>query len=126
MCSYRTLKLGTVTINNPLQYIDPSGEEWVPTGDSSNPYSWVDSCDGVEGDCHVTVSAAVGDSLRVYGSQNAEDITNFAPNENSYLDLNLLAQHPDANFEVQPGLSDSFLNLEDSAALYNFTGKYGE
>jgi hypothetical protein len=69
----------TYALNNPLRYVDPNGELWVASGNANNPYSWVDQC-GEKQTCYEAVAAGVGGNLRVYGSQNAQDITNYAAN----------------------------------------------
>jgi RHS repeat-associated protein len=35
------------TLNNPLRFVDPTGELWVESGNKDNPYTWVDTCPAV-------------------------------------------------------------------------------
>ena len=72
------------TLNNPLRYVDPNGELWVASGDSSNPYSWVDQC-GDNQKCYDSRAAVIGNQVRIYGSQDANDITNYAANKYGYI-----------------------------------------
>jgi hypothetical protein len=64
-------------LNNPLRYVDPNGELWIASGDANNPYSWADECHKNQ-TCYESAAAAVGRNLRVYGSENAQAITNYA------------------------------------------------
>jgi hypothetical protein len=64
----------TYVRNNPLALIDPTGLDWVASGNASNPYSWVDKCEeGVV--CYKSVAAIVSGNLSIYGSSNAKDVT---------------------------------------------------
>ncbi len=60
------------TINKPLRYIDPTGELWVGSGNSTDPYTWVDKC-GKGQTCYDAIASVIGSQLRVYGSQDAKD-----------------------------------------------------
>ncbi len=112
------------TLNNPLRYIDPNGELWIASGDANDPYSWVDECQKKQ-TCYQSVAAVVGSGVRVYGSQNANDVTNYAANKSGYINLNDLAAHPDANFEVKTS-AHSYLSLKNAAGFFNTAEQYGE
>jgi hypothetical protein len=70
----------------------------VASGDANNPYSWVDECQKNQ-TCYTTVAANVGGNLRVYGSANAQAITNYTANKDGMIDVAALAGNADANFQ---------------------------
>jgi len=111
------------TINNPLRYIDPDGELWVASGDSNNPYSWVDEC-AQNQTCYDSVGAVVGNSLRLYGSSNAQDITNIRANAYGMVDLNDIDQQHDAAFDVNSHTEYSYVSLQTGADFFNFIQDY--
>lgn len=115
----------TYVLNNPLGLIDPDGELWVASGNSSNPYSWVDQC-GKGQTCHNAVAASVSGSLRVYGSYNANDITNYAANTYGMVDMVAVSQHHDAEFisKQTPGEQENYLGAKQGAALFNVAEAY--
>ena len=117
----------TYAVNNPLQYVDPNGELWVASGDANNPYSWVDECQKKQ-ICYESVAAGVAGNLRVYGSQNAQDITTYAANDHGLINIADLVNHPDANFEsIQtPGREENYLGIGQAAALFNVAEAYGQ
>jgi hypothetical protein len=105
-------------LNNPPRYVDPNGELWVASGDANNPYSWVDKC--AEGQtCLETVATVVGRNLRVYGSGNAQAITNYAANGNGLINVATLAGNADANFESvqRPGMEENYLGVSQAAVV---------
>jgi RHS repeat-associated protein len=112
-------------LNNPLRLIDPTGELWVSSGDTANPYSWVDQC-GQGQTCYNTVAASIGTSVRVYGSNNSGDISNYDSNDHGVVDLNAVAGQHNAAFEVNGGANndDRFTTSETAAAFFNGTAAY--
>jgi RHS repeat-associated protein len=116
----------TYALNNPLRYVDPNGELWAASGDANNPYSWVDECQKNQ-TCHATVAANVGGNLRVYGSANAQAITNYTANEHGMINVVTLAGNADANFEsIQTaGREENYLGVGQAAALFNVAATYG-
>jgi RHS repeat-associated protein len=116
----------TYALNNPLRYVDPNGELWVASGRADNPYSWVDECEKNQ-TCYTSVAANVRGNLRVYGSQNAQDITNYGANEYGMINVVTLAGHADSNFEsIQTaGREENYLGVGQAAALFNVAAAYG-
>lgn len=111
------------TVNNPLRYIDPTGELWVPSPSGGGAYTWVDKCS--EGQtCYVTAAMAVDGTVRIYGSKSAEDIKNYEANKEGYVDLSEVAKHPDAAFEFKSGVDASYLSLEAASGFFNLTAHY--
>lgn len=117
----------TYTLNNPLKYIDPNGELWISSDDANNPYSWVDECEENQ-TCYETIAANVAGNLIVYGSQNAQDITNYAANEHRMIDVLALSGHADANFQsIQTaGREENYLGAAQARALFNVSLAYGQ
>ena len=117
----------TYALNNPLRYVDPNGELWISSGDANNPYSCVDKC-GEKQTCYEAVAAGVGGNLRVYGSENAQDVTNYTANANGLINAATLAGHADANFEsIQTaGREENYLGVAQAAALFNVAEAYGQ
>ena len=109
-------------LNNPLALVDPFGELWQETLDSTSPYTWVDTC-GDEATCYESVAAPVGASLVVYGSSGAADMTTLSPNGNGVVDLAPLSSHPDAGFEFKGGAA-TFLMADAAAAFWNTAAQY--
>jgi len=112
------------TLNNPLRYTDPTGELWVASSDSNNPYSWVDEC-GQNQTCYDSRAAVIGNQLRVYGSQSADDVADYTANKKGYISLTALADDPDANFEVKAG-AQSYLSLKNAVGFFNTAEQFGE
>lgn len=112
-------------LHNPLRYVDPNGELWIASGDANNPYSCVDECEKNQ-TCYENVAAVVGASVRVYGSRNAPDITNYTSNENGVVNIAGLAGHVDVRFEVAGGqrYPEEYLAPSQAAALFNVARDY--
>ena len=119
----------TYVLNNPMKYVDPNGELWTASGNADDPYSWVDECEEHQ-TCYETIAARIVKKklLRVYGSLNAKDITNYETNEHGLIDVEALSDHHNANFtSVQtPGLEENYLGLAQAAALFNVAARYGQ
>jgi len=115
------------SLNSPLAYVDPNGELWVASGNANDPYSWVDQC-GKGQTCFDAVAAGVAGNLRVYGSANAQDISNYTANKSGLINVAALADHPDANFEsIQTaGREENYLGVSQAAALFNVAEAYGQ
>ena len=116
-------------LNNPLVFIDPTGELWIASGNAGNPYQWVDTCpEG--GTCYETVAASVtaDDDVTyavVYGANGSDDINAYRPNEYGMIDLRVIATNPSAEFGVRREPTDErFANVETTVALYNATEYY--
>ncbi len=113
------------TLNNPVRYVDPSGELWTPAGDGT--YSWVDAC--AEGQtCHNSVAAVSknDNALLVYGSKDSTDIQSYFANGSGNIDLREVAlESHDANFELKRG-AQGYLSLANAAAFFNVAENYSE
>jgi RHS repeat-associated protein len=119
----------TYVLNNPLLYIDPSGELWVRNTADGNakdqPYMWVDKCS--EGQtCYNVVAYNSGTGVTIYGSNNSQDITNYTANDNGMINLRDLSSHHDAQFIVADGQSrpEEFASTQASTALFNIAYEY--
>jgi RHS repeat-associated protein len=121
----------TYVLNNPLVFIDPTGLLWIASGDAGNPYRWVDECPQ-GGTCHESVASVVNlnrtNYAVVYGSNNAQDITAYAPNQDGMIDLSVLDNHHNAQFGVRDGNQNSerYTNAETAATLFNATRDYAD
>jgi len=120
-------------LNNPLRFIDPSGLLWKASGDSANPYQWVDSC-GDGQTCYEAISANVGGNLRVYGSAGDFDVfdvqsrlVNYSTAHGDYssdlVDVSFLFTNPDAHVADHQDIKENYLQVDLAAALFN-TGHY--
>jgi hypothetical protein len=111
-------------LNNTLRCIDPNGELWIASGDTSRPYSWVDECENGKV-CYTSVAAALKGGVRVYGSQNAKDIKDYTPNENGMIDLADMASNADSRFSIPGGTKnpDRFTTAEAAAAWFSATAQ---
>jgi hypothetical protein len=114
----------TYVLNKPFVYVDPSGEDWEATGDKDNPYKWINKCADGQENCFKVVSAQVGNSLRVYGSKDEEDVTNYRANKSGMIDMRDVAKHHDAEFVVKSGANRPFLNPTTGSALFNVAHLY--
>ncbi len=112
-------------LNNALRFVDPDGELWVASGNSSDPYSWVDSCAKSQ-TCFTSAAANIGRDLRVYGSTNAQDISNYGANRSGMIDLNTVAGQHDAEFLVKGGCEnlERFASADAAAGLFNVARDY--
>jgi RHS repeat-associated protein len=113
-------------LNNPLAFIDPTGELWIASGNANNPYRWVDRCpEG--GTCFEAVAAAVANGVTVYGSRDANDITPYNSNANGVVNATDIANHRDAKYEsvadTQPH-PENFLSPTVAAGLFNAARVY--
>jgi|GEM_PF-754967 len=117
----------TYSLNNPFRFVDPNGELWVASGDANNPYSWVDECQQDQ-KCYETIAVVMGNNLRVYGSENAQAITNYAANAHGLINVATLAGNADANYEsIQTrGREENYLGVSQAAALFNVAAAYGQ
>lgn len=116
-------------LNNPLVYIDPTGLLWIASGDANNPYRWVDECPQ-GGICYQSIAAVVNinntHQAVVYGSNDANDITVYAPNQDGMIDLSILDNHHNAQFEVRDGVDNNerYANAETASGLFNAARDY--
>lgn len=104
----------TYVLNNPLAFVDADGELWISTGDTKNPYSWVDKC-GKGQTCYTSTAAVVGDQLRVYGDRDVADVNNYG--KNSMVDLKELAANSSSKFGVAK-TDQRFLSLNAARDLF--------
>jgi RHS repeat-associated protein len=113
-------------LNNPLVYIDPTGELWVAADDTGTRYNWVDTCpEGAT--CYESIAVANESSVLIYGSRDQNDLTMELANENGLIDLSVMATHPDSQFESAAGPAndpETYLNPTNAAALFNATRMY--
>jgi RHS repeat-associated protein len=120
-------------LNNPLRFIDPTGLLWTSSGDSANPYRWVDNC-GDDQVCYNAVAANVGGNLRVYGSAGDFDVfdvqsrsVDYATTHGDYsadlVDASFLFNNPDAHFRDHQDIKENYLQVDVAAALFN-AGQY--
>jgi hypothetical protein len=79
------------------------------------------------------VSANVEGNLRVYGSKDEKDITNYNANPNRMIDMREVAKHHDAQFVFNPASGnpctksngcEPYLNPATGAALFNVAYVY--
>jgi RHS repeat-associated protein len=113
-------------LNNPLRFIDPTGMAWMQSEGST--WEWVNSCGGLAPDvnCRSAVAVQTQQGVTVYGSTNANDITQYASNDAGVVDVSVIAQHHDSNFLIGPQtVEENYLNPQAAAALFNVAGDYG-
>jgi RHS repeat-associated protein len=116
-------------LSQPFTCIDPDGEDWVKnTGEDKdkNPYIWIDKCAEGQKDCYKVVAVNVGGNLRVYGSKDEKDITNYNANKSGMIDMREVAKHHDAEFIVKPGAGEPYLNARTGSALFNVAYQYSQ
>ena len=114
----------TQSLNNPLRFVDPDGESWIP-GDGGT-YSWVDGCEGQGENCKDYVANAESGNLVIYGSNNSQDITTVNANQSGVVDLSDVENQHDADFNVKDGASNAerFTSPEAAAGLFNAARDY--
>jgi len=117
----------TYALNSPLRYIDPDGELWVETGNNEAPLRWVDQCSQGQ-TCYDVVVFTSPDNLRIYGSNNAQDITTYRANADGMINLRALSAHHDANFVVADGqnVPEEFVSSNTAGHLFTVTRNYGK
>jgi RHS repeat-associated protein len=115
----------TYVLNNPLYYVDPDGELWVASGNQDSPFTWVDKC-GEGQNCFTIALAFNNNTLRVYGSNNADDITNYQANASGMIDIRDLSRHHDAKFIVANGqrVPEEFLSTNTATYLFAVAHNY--
>jgi RHS repeat-associated protein len=118
----------TYGLNNPLMFIDPTGEEWNIAGNAGNgnpSMEWVDTC-GFADDCIKTAAVANGNNVTVYGTLGADDVTTYAANSKGYVDVSEMASNSGANFSFQSGVTNSFASPQSAAGLFDAAAAYGQ
>jgi RHS repeat-associated protein len=117
-------------LNNPLELTDPTGETWnLASGaadESSNP-TWTDHC-GVADQCINTIALTNSDnSISVYGTAGANDVSTYSPNDSGMISLTDLAANPDSQFVISPQkYAENYLDPSAASALYNVSATYHE
>ncbi len=113
-------------MNNPLRFVDPTGESWLSSGRADNPYMWVDTCADFDGmGCLEAVAVAIGDTVRIYGSGGRNDITVIRPPMASELiDVNDIANHPDSSLVNVQEEHEDFLSAKNAAGLFSVSVGY--
>ncbi len=112
-------------LNNPLELVDPSGELWnislaIP--------KWEDEC-SKGATCVDTIALNnTQDSVTVYGSQGADDITTYSANDEGMINMRDVSSNPSAQFEVAIGQPhpEEYLNPQAATGLYNIAEVYHE
>jgi RHS repeat-associated protein len=108
-------------LNNPLLYVDPTGELWVSSGNANNPYSWVDKCN-LDQTCYEAIAASLNGNLRIYGASSKDDISIYDQNKTHMVDLGEVAANDDSKFSLKnPKMKDRFTTSEAAAAWFNAT-----
>jgi RHS repeat-associated protein len=110
-------------LNNPLRYIDPNGELWVSSGNSADPYSWVDTC-GQKQTCYEQIATQVGENVIIYGPNDANDKQTISPNDYGYIDLDAVAGASGAYFKFQSGVTAIWGSPQTAVDLYNAASDY--
>ena len=109
-------------LNNPLILIDPLGELWMMVG--TDKVQWVDKCPEKTTCYEVLVFNGELQNgtgwIRIFGSRNQNDITDYYSNANGQIDLNQLAAHHDAKFIIAQGqnIPEEFLSARAAATLF--------
>lgn len=108
-------------LNNPLRFIDPTGEIWVQ---ANGGWDWADECpEG--GTCRGTVAQAVGNTVTVYGANSRDDISTYQANTNGVVNVADIANNIYADFTVAPQqVAENYLNPATAAALFNVADQY--
>jgi RHS repeat-associated protein len=115
----------TYVLNNPLFFIDPNGELWIIVEGQQNP-QWVDKCPK-NTICYTALALEnENKGLNVYGSKNADDITEYDGNKDGQIDVRKLSQHPDAQFIVADGqnVPEEYLSVNAAGSLFNIAELY--
>jgi hypothetical protein len=85
----------------------------------------VNKC-GFADDCIKTAAVANNNSVTVYGTLGADDVTNYAANSNGYVDVSQMTSNSGANFSFQPGVSSTFATPQTAAGLFDAAAAYGQ
>ncbi len=117
----------TYVLNNPLRFVDPTGEEWNVAGSNGGSPSleWTDTC-GVADDCIKTAAVSNQSGITVYGTLGADDVTNYNVNSKGFVNLADVAGNSGANFAFQPGVTATFASPQTAAGLFNAAAEYGQ
>ena len=114
-------------LNNPLKFIDPTGEEWNVAGQNGGTptLEWTDTC-GVADQCIQTAAVANQNGVTVYGTLGADDVNNYGVNSKGYVDLSDMAGSSGPNFGFQNGVDATYATPQTGAGLYNAAAAYGQ
>jgi hypothetical protein len=114
-------------LNNPLELIDPTGEEWnLGNGLDEARATWTDQC-GVADDCIRTIAIAdvSTKSVTVYGENGAGDVSTYGANESGVINVKDVAKNPNSEFEVAVQQHpEDYLSPKATAALFNTATSY--
>jgi len=114
----------TYVLNNPLELIDPTGEEWNLKG--SNSAEWVGQC-GVADDCIKTMAISDNKGVTVYGTDGASDVNRYDANDKGMVNVADVAKNDDSQFQVAPQQHpENYLSPEATSALFNTAEAYHE
>jgi RHS repeat-associated protein len=111
------------TLNNPLKFIDPSGECWVASPSGNGQFDWMNS-PNIGQNCYDAVGTTSGNTLILYGSNDKNDITRIDGNNFGMVDLNEVNQQHDAAFDVDTRTQYSYVHLQMGADFFNFIQDY--
>ncbi len=117
----------TYVLNNPLFFVDPNGELWMLVKGQQNP-QWVDECP-TNTTCFAALALEnVNRGLNVYGSKNADDVTEYSANKDGQIDVRELSQHHDAQFIVadHQKIPEEFLSVNAAGTLFNVAELYSQ
>ncbi len=110
------------TLNNPLKYIYPTGICWVAAPSGVGTYDWMNSPNPGQ-TCLNAVATSNGNTLTMYGSSNAQDITKLTGNDHGMIDLQDMSAQHDAGIDVKQG-NYTYVNVQTGADFFNFLQDY--
>ena len=120
-------------MNNPMRFVDPTGKAWIPSGSAEEPYTWVDSCEGLDemAGCMEAIAIDLHDKendvyyVRVYGSGGRDDIEVIRPPMGSALiDVNDIVNHPDSSLVNDQTIYEDYLSATNAAGLFSVSVGY--
>jgi RHS repeat-associated protein len=103
-------------LNNPLRFIDPTGELWQQN--MNGGWDWQTVC-SIGQTCVTQIAEQEGNKVVTYGPSGPNDKQSFAENQKGYVNVGDIAKTDGAYFQFQSGVTATYASPQTAVDLYN-------